>query len=336
MPGAPVPSSAAVLARGLTKRFDEHSGVRDLNLDVPPGTILGLIGPSGCGKTTTVRLLAGLLEPTEGRAEVFGFPSTQLGREDRSRIGYLPQVPALFPDLTLWENLSFHASMYALSLRHRRRYLRELLEWVELGADRSKTVRQASGGMRRRLTLAAAFVHSPELVFLDEPTAGIDPILRDKFWSEFRALADDGRTLVVTTQYVGEAAHCDAVGLLSDGELVRLDAPERLRHAAYGGEVIQLVLARPPSDDDLARIAQLPCITGAVERHRFDTVRVVVEDADRALPEVQAAFVEAGWEPVEIAEHVVDHDEAFVRMVQEHRSRTAEARAAVEQDGPPR
>lgn len=313
-----------MLADGLTKRFDEHSGVFDVDLDAAPGTILGLIGPSGCGKTTTVRLLAGLLEPTSGRAEVFGRPSTELGRDDRARIGYLPQIPALFPDLTLWENLSFHASMYALSLRHRRRYLRELLDWVELDADRNKTVRQASGGMRRRLTLAAAFVHTPDLIFLDEPTAGIDPILREKFWTEFRALADAGRTLVVTTQYVGEASHCDSVGLLSDGELVRIDSPDNLRRSAYGGEVVEITLARPPTDGELERIAALTCVTGVVERHRFDTVRAVVEDADQAAPELRAAIEDAGLEPLEVVEHVVDHDEAFVRMVHQHRRRTAE------------
>jgi ABC-2 type transport system ATP-binding protein len=315
-------AAPAVRANGLTKLFDEHSGVRDLHLEVPTGTILGLIGPSGCGKTTTVRLLAGLLTPTEGTAEVFGRPATELRRDDRARIGYLPQVPALFDDLTLWENLSFHASMYALPLR-RRHYLRQLLAWVELDGDRKKSVRQASGGMRRRLTLAAAFVHDPDLVFLDEPTAGIDPILREKFWNEFRSLAGEGRTLVVTTQYVGEAAHCDAVGLLSDGELVRVDTPDNLRRAAYGGEVVEITFARPPSDHELSRLSNLPFVSGAAERHRHDAVRLVVEDADAALPEVRTALETTDTEPLEICEHVVDHDEAFVRMVRQHRDRTS-------------
>jgi ABC-2 type transport system ATP-binding protein len=315
-------SVPAVRAIGLTKLFDERSGVRDLHLEVPAGTILGLIGPSGCGKTTTVRLLAGLLTPSDGTAEVFGRPATQLRRVDRARIGYLPQVPALFADLTLWENLSFHASMYALPLR-RHRYLRELLEWVELDDDRKKSVRQASGGMRRRLTLAATFVHDPDLVFLDEPTAGIDPILREKFWNEFRSLAGEGRTLVVTTQYVGEAAHCDTVGLLSDGELVRVDTPDNLRRAAYGGEVIEITFARPPGDTELGRLTDLPCVIGPVERHRHDAARIVVEDADEALPEVRTALAATELEPIEVCEHVVDHDEAFVRMVRDHRRRDA-------------
>jgi ABC-2 type transport system ATP-binding protein len=241
-PGAEIPpprgdasgsgaAAVVVACRALTKSFDGVDVVRDVDLQVRRGTIVGLIGPSGCGKTTTVRLLCGLLAPSSGQAEVGGTPSTDLSHRERGGIGYLPQLPALFPDLSLRENLNFHASMYGLRLRRRRR-LRELLDWVELTDDQHKRVRQASGGMQRRLALAAAFVHDPAIVFLDEPTAGIDPILRARFWSQFRALRDAGRTLIVTTQYVGEAANCDVVGVLSDGQLVFLDTPDELLRRA--------------------------------------------------------------------------------------------------------
>jgi ABC-2 type transport system ATP-binding protein len=220
-----------VAAGSLTKSFDDETVVRDLDLAIHPGTIVGLIGPSGCGKTTTVRLLTGLLAPTSGTAVVDETPATQLSHRQRARIGYLPQIPALFPELSLWENLNFHASMYGLRLRRRAR-LRELLDWVELTDDRSKRVREASGGMQRRLALAAAFVHDPRLAFLDEPTAGIDPILRARFWEQFRTLRDAGGTLIVTTQYVGEAANCDVVGVLSDGELVYYGTPDGLLRTA--------------------------------------------------------------------------------------------------------
>jgi ABC-2 type transport system ATP-binding protein len=216
-----------VACSALGKSFGDAPVVHDVDLNIPTGTIVGLIGPSGSGKTTTVRLLAGLLDPTTGHAEVDGTPSTELSHRQRSRIGYLPQRPALFPDLSLWENLNFHASMYGVRLRRRAR-LRELLEWVELTDDRRKRVREASGGMQRRLALAAAFVHDPALAFLDEPTAGIDPILRARFWDQFRVLRDAGRTLIVTTQYVGEAAACDVVGVLSAGELVFFGTPDEL------------------------------------------------------------------------------------------------------------
>ena len=252
-----------VVARDLVKTFGDETVVRDVDLAIRPGTIVGLIGPSGCGKTTTVRLLTGLLEPTSGTAVVDGTPATDLSHRQRSRIGYLPQIPALFPELSLWENLNFHASMYGLRLRRRPR-LRELLDWVELTEDRSKRVREASGGMQRRLALAAAFVHDPALAFLDEPTAGIDPILRARFWDQFRTMRDTGRTLLVTTQYVGEAANCDVVGVLSDGELVFLGTPDDLLRDAGSTD----------GDFDAAFVT-------LIERHRG---AAAAADAPPALP----------------------------------------------------
>ena len=167
-----------VTCADLGKRFGDEEVVSGVDLRIDEGSIVGLIGPSGCGKTTTVRLLTGLLAPTTGTATVWGTPATSLVARQRQQIGYLPQLPSLFPQLSLWENLSFHASMYGLRLRRRHR-LHHVLEWVQLDEHRSKKVREVSGGMQRRLALAAAFVHDPALVFLDEPTAGIDPILRE-------------------------------------------------------------------------------------------------------------------------------------------------------------
>jgi ABC-2 type transport system ATP-binding protein len=316
-PGRVGASDAAIWARNLSKRFDDVDVVRGLDLAVEPGTILGLIGPSGCGKTTTVRLLTGLLAPSAGEARIHGHPATRLGRSERERIGYLPQTPALFPDLSLAENLSFHASMYGLPLRRGRR-IDELLEWVELAEHRGKLVADASGGMRRRLALAAAFVQSPDTVFLDEPTAGIDPILRDKFWTRFRQAAGGGTTLLVTTQYVGEAGKCDVVGLLSDGELLLLDTPEGLRRAAFGGEVIDVMLAAPVAADALQQLRAHRAVLG-VEHADPLTLRVVVDDAGESIGDVTAACHDAGLDVVNADEHAVDFEEAFVRIVERHR-----------------
>jgi ABC-2 type transport system ATP-binding protein len=217
------------------------------------------------------------------------------------------------------ENLSFHASMYGLPLRRRRR-LEEMLDWVELSQDRSKRVVDASGGMQRRLALAAAFVHDPALVFLDEPTAGIDPILRDKFWAKFRDMAADGTSIVVTTQYVGEAGKCDLVGLLSDGELLLLDTPENLRRAAFSGEVVDVELRRPLDEGDLSRLQEQDFVVGEIERTGPTALRIVVDDADRAIADLGDALAGVGAEAVEIDEHIVDYDEAFVRVVERHRN----------------
>jgi ABC-2 type transport system ATP-binding protein len=312
-------ASPIVSAHDVTKAFGDTAVIKGVDLHIDQGSIVGLIGPSGCGKTTTVRLLTGLLEPSAGRCEVFGTPSLGLTATQRQRIGYLPQLPALFPDLSLWENLSFHASMYGLRLRRRVR-LEHVLEWVELEEHRRKKVREVSGGMQRRLALAAAFVHDPELVFLDEPTAGIDPILRAKFWEQFRAMRDDGRTMCVTTQYVGEAAYCDYVGLLSDGELLMVDTPDNLRRAAFDGEVLDLELSRPVTDEQLAPLTATRGVIGRPEQVSARIWRIVVEDADATVEHVEAEIDRLGLPVVELKEHLVDYDEAFVRVIERHRS----------------
>jgi ABC-2 type transport system ATP-binding protein len=314
----------SVSAVGLRKQFEGEEVIKGVDVDIEPGTILGLIGPSGCGKTTTVRLLTGLLEPSEGDATVFGTAASRLTSAQRARIGYLPQTPALFPELSLDENLSFHASMYGMRFRRRAR-LDQLLDWVELTEHRKKRVTDASGGMQRRLALAASFVHDPEVVFLDEPTAGIDPILRDKLWTRFHEAADGGRTLVVTTQYVGEAGQCDLVGLLSDGELLLLDTPANLRRAAFEGEVVDVTLDRPVSDEELRRVGEHPFVIGQIERTGPVGLRIVVDDADHAMADLRAAIEAQGGSIVEMDEHLVDYDEAFLRVVQRHR----------DGDGPP-
>ena len=323
--GVRTEGEAVVECVALSKRFGHDTVVRDLDLRIEEGAIVGLIGPSGCGKTTTVRLLTGLLEPSTGTATVHGTPATDLTPRQRQQIGYLPQLPALFPDLSLWENLSFHASMYGLRLRRRGR-LHHVLEWVELDDDRKKKVREVSGGMQRRLALAAAFVHDPrrERVvyeeFLDEPTAGIDPILRNKFWEQFREMRDEGRTMCVTTQYVGEAAYCDHVGLLSDGELLMVDTPENLRRAAFGGEVLDVELARPIDQHELDALTDVPGVIGAPEEVSGRLWRIVVDDADEALDRVEATLERLQLPVVETREHLVDYDEAFVRVIEKHRS----------------
>ena len=312
-------SATSVVAEGLSKSFGDARVINDINLRIEPGSIVGLIGPSGCGKTTTVRLLTGLLEPTEGSATVFDRPATELTARQRQRIGYLPQIPALFPELSLWENLSFHASMYGLRLRRRHR-LHHVLSWVELDEHRKKKVREVSGGMQRRLALAAAFVHDPELVFLDEPTAGIDPILRSKFWEQFRAMREDGRTMCVTTQYVGEAAYCDYVGLLSDGELLMVDTPDNLRKAAFDGEVLDIEVSQPIQPDQFLSLRDVPGILGPPEEVSPRVWRLVVDDADAVLPKVEETLRRVQLPVIEIKEHVVDYDEAFVRVIERHRS----------------
>ena len=211
-----------------------------MSFAVPSGTILGLIGPSGAGKTTTIRLMTGALEPTSGSVVVLGENPRSFSRRTRSRIGYMPQALTLFADLTCKENVDFVGSLFGMVFRSRRRRTREALELVDLWDVRDRRASRLSGGMQRRLELACALVHDPAMLFLDEPTAGLDPLLRERVWQELHRLRRDGRTIVVTTQYLNEAEACDLVALVAEGRLIALATPDDLRRQAMGGDILEV------------------------------------------------------------------------------------------------
>jgi ABC-2 type transport system ATP-binding protein len=227
---------------GAGKQFDDRWIVSDLDVSIAAGTILGLIGPSGCGKTTTVRMALGVHRPDAGQVRVLGRDPAATPTRERVAIGYLPQRPVLFDELSLRENLNFHASLNGVRWRRRAR-LEQLFDLVDLTGEERKLVRNASGGMQRRLALAATLIHDPPVLVLDEPTAGIDPILRRRLWEHFRDLRDHGRTILVTTQYVDEAANCDVVVVLVEGHVVAIGSPDDLRRRAFPGDDERAVAA---------------------------------------------------------------------------------------------
>ncbi|HEV2951954.1 MAG TPA: ABC transporter ATP-binding protein, partial [Actinomycetota bacterium] len=262
-------AGAAVVIDGVTKRFGDDTAVDGISLTVRTGTILGVIGPSGSGKTTTIRLLTGALAPTQGHMRVLGEDPRAFLRQTRERIGYMPQQFTLYPDLTARENVDFVASLFGMGWWTRHRRTREVLQLVDLWDVRGRRAGRLSGGMQRRLELASALVHDPDLMFLDEPTAGIDPILRVKVWDELHRLRDDGRTLLVTTQYVNEAEECDTVALISGGRLIALAVPDDLRREAVGGDVVEIEVS---NDFDSASLSALPMVR-SVERRGPNAVR---------------------------------------------------------------
>jgi ABC-2 type transport system ATP-binding protein len=318
----PNPDEQQIIAwsDGLTKDFGGGTGVMDLTLKIPRGAIFGLIGPSGCGKTTTVRLLLGIYRPTSGRAEVFGREPQHFSMEDREKIGYMPQLFMLQPGLSVWQNLSFAASLYGMSLNRSAR-LEEMLELVELDGHEHKRARNLSGGMQRRLSLAASLVHEPEMVFLDEPTGGIDPVLRRKFWDFFQELKAQGCTLVVTTQYVSEAAYCDYVAVMSEGRLLMVETPENLKRVGMGGEVIDLRFDGFISQPQMQALRQQPFVQGAKAQILDDlSLEIIVDDAAEAMPAL-LRWCEQNQIVVQEASKVEPtFDDVFVKVIEEHRS----------------
>jgi ABC-2 type transport system ATP-binding protein len=305
---------------GVTRRFDELTAVHDVSLQVMPGTILGLIGPSGSGKTTTIRMLTGTLRPTEGELRVGGEEPLRFSRSLRERIAYMPQLFSLYPDLTAEENVGFVAALYGISWFGRSQRIRRALEIVDLWDVRRRRAGDLSGGMQRRLDLACAIVHEPDILFIDEPTAGIDPMLRQQIWDELRSMRDQGHTLLVTTQYVGEAEYCDAVALLAEGELVALDTPIALRHRVFGGEVLQIEATTPITPELITNVAEVQSARQTSPR----SLMAVVGDAGAATPRLMETLTAAGVEVVTMEEYQPSFDEVFAELV---RARRAERQA---------
>jgi ABC-2 type transport system ATP-binding protein len=300
-----------VSMRNVSRAFDKRTVVKGIDLTVPAGTILGVIGPSGAGKTTTIRMLTGALEPTSGEIEVLGQRPTSFRASVRERIGYMPQQFALYPDLTARENIDFVASLFGLLLYRRRRRVREVLKLVQLWDARDTRAGRLSGGMQRRLELASALVHEPSLLILDEPTAGIDPLLRVTIWEELHRLRDAGRTLLVTTQYVHEAEECDQVALIAHGRLIALATPDELRRSATGGDVIEVETAGLFDGSALERVQGVLAVR-QLEARRF---RVTVDDAARSLPAIVDAVGSAGGDVASAREVRLTFDEVFAELV---------------------
>jgi ABC-2 type transport system ATP-binding protein len=320
---------AVVSMESLSRRYGDLAAVNNITLEVPRGTILGVIGPSGSGKTTLIRMLTGTLEPTDGRLSVLGQHPRKFTRRTRERIGYMPQHFVLYEELTAAENVSFVASLFGLLWPKRGRRVNEVLKLVDLWEARGRRARQLSGGMQRRLELACALVHDPVLLFVDEPTAGLDPMLRQKVWAEFRRLAELGRTLVVTTQYVGEAEYCDKVAVLARGRLIALAAPEELRRMALGGEVIEIETSEA---FDGTRLEQVPGVR-AVRQGAPRRFLVISDDAGAATPRVLEELSAAGMHVISSSEYRPSFDEVFATLVSQSDESSADPEDAGEGQG---
>jgi len=230
--------STVIEAQGLTKCFGDFTAVDHISFTVQSGEVVGYLGPNGSGKTTTIRILLGLLRPTEGRAQILGYDVVRQTEKVRQNIGYMSQKFSLYHDLTVRENLAFYANVYGVSEHERQQ---EVLEQVDLVGKQDVMVSQLSTGWRQRLALATAIVHRPRLLFLDEPTAGVDPQSRRSFWNLIYRLVDEGITVFVTTHYMDEAEYCGRVGIMLAGKLLGMDTPSNLHEHSLPGPVWEII-----------------------------------------------------------------------------------------------
>ncbi len=293
-------------AQNLTRRFGDFVAVDHVSFEVNQGEIVGYLGPNGSGKTTTIRMLLGLLKPSEGKASVLGYDAFRQSEEVRARAGYMSQKFALYDDLTVWENLTFYGGVYGI---HEKARIEATLALVGLAGHGSELARALSAGWRQRLALGIALVHHPKLLFLDEPTSGVDPSARRVFWDLIYELAAQGVTVFVTTHYMDEAEYCGRIGMMRDGKLLGMDTPANLKAQAIPGDVWEVFAG--PLQEGLEACGRCEGVfrVGLAGDH----LRIIVE---RGMTEKQlrAALISAGLKTTSLARGEPTLEDVFLSL----------------------
>ncbi len=299
-----------IQAEQLTKHFRRVRAVRGVHLDIAPGEIYGLIGPDGAGKTTTIRMLAGVMKPTAGTARVSGFDVARQAEELRHQVGYMAQRFSLYGDLSVRENIEFYADIFGVRGAERAEQIQRLLRFARLEEFHERAADALSGGMKKKLGLACALIHRPRVLFLDEPTNGVDPISRREFWDILSDLHLAGVTIFISTAYMDEAERCSRVGLMYQGEIIRQGVPNELQQLVRG-DLIAIV-----ASDLVATERLVATLEGVTETQAYgDRLHVFVDDASRRLPHIEHALRAANLRVTQIRPTAPRLQEAFISLV---------------------
>jgi ABC-2 type transport system ATP-binding protein len=300
----------AIQTQDLTRRFKQTLAVDRLNLCVRQGEIFGLVGPDGAGKTTTIRMLCAIMHPTEGRAQVAGYDVVSAPEHIKRRIGYMAQRFNLYGDLTVMENLDFFADVFQVRGRVRRERKDRLLRFAQLEEFRKRRAAHLSGGMQKKLALACTLIHQPEIIFLDEPTTGVDPVSRREFWEILTELHLQGITILVSTPYMDEAERCSRVGLMYQGRIIVCDRPERIK-GLVAGDLLEV----QPSNLRQAE-ALVARLDGVLEVQTYgDLLHVFVDDAAQAETHIRTALAREAIQVLGLRQTRPRMEEAFVSLV---------------------
>jgi ABC-2 type transport system ATP-binding protein len=303
------PTTPAVEAVGLAKSFGEVRAVRGLDLRVKRGEIYGLVGPDGAGKTTTLRMLCGVLSPDGGRVRVLGYDAVAEVEKVREKIGYMSQRFSLYGDLTVMENLLFYADLFRVPRQAREERSRRLLAFSRLEPFVDRLAEFLSGGMKQKLALACTLIHDPELLLLDEPTTGVDPVSRREFWRILYSLLGQGVTILVSTPYMDEAERCNSVGFMAEGKVVVSDTPQRLKEQ-MGKDVLEL--RAEPRRAAKAALQSVPLLEDV--RVFGDTLHLVTSDAPAAERATREVLEREGIELLSLRPIAPTMEDAFMSL----------------------
>ncbi len=299
----------AIEIKDLCKSFGSFRAVDQLSLGVRQGEIYGLLGPNGSGKTTTINMISGLSVPTSGVVRVMGYDVRHNARQVRQILGSVPQETALYEELSAWANMDFHADLFGIPRKEKQERITRLLELVQLLDRKDSRVGTFSGGMKRRLALARALLHDPQLLYLDEPTLGVDVQARRAIWDYILALRDQGKTVLITTNYLEEAqALCERLAIIDRGKLIAVDTPEHLKQT-YGGSIIEVDTAQP-----LADTAALRSVAGVNEVKQDGThLQITVQGTSNITAQIINILSQQG-EIKDIAIREPNLDEIFLLL----------------------
>lgn len=304
--------TVAVRAEGLTRRFGTFVAVDHVSFTIPRGAVWGFLGPNGAGKSTTIRMLCGILSPSEGRAEVLGWDVARDPERIKERIGYMSQRFSLYDDLTVEENLTFYAGVYGLARAEARDRMGEWLARAGL-VGRERTLAGAlSGGWKQRLAFGCAVLHRPQMIFLDEPTSGVDPVSRREFWDLIDQFAQRGITVMVTTHYMDEAEHCDTLAFIYAGRIIALGTPAEIKAQGMSGELLEITT--PQYAEALEVLAARPEVREGALFGR--AIHVTVPRSEDALPGLREALSSRGIVVESIAPVAPSLEDAFVAIVE--------------------
>jgi ABC-2 type transport system ATP-binding protein len=323
---------AAIEVRELERHFGSFVAVNRISFSVARGEIFGFLGPNGAGKSTTIRMLCGILAPTGGQGSVAGFDLRTQSEQIKAHIGYMSQKFSLYDDLTVEENIDFYSGLYGLSEERKRERKQWVLEMAGIAERRKQRTAYLAGGWKQRLALGCALLHSPDVLFLDEPTSGVDPPSRRRFWDLIYQLSSEGMTIFVTTHYLDEAEHCNRLGLIYAGELIALGTPDELREGASApagesagqsvgqSEIVEILSERAP--DALEALEGVPEVRAATLYGQGLHVRVAVAVA--AIPAIEARLRAADISFTHIAQIRPSMEDVFLSRIAAYEARRAQ------------
>jgi len=314
----------AVTVKDLVKRFGSFTAVNGVSFEVARGEIFGFLGPNGAGKSTTIRILCGILAPTSGSGTVAGFDVRTEPEKIKASIGYMSQKFSLYEDLTVSENIDFYSGIYLIPDEKRSERKEWVIRMAGLEEHRNSRTATLSGGWKQRLALGCAILHEPPIIFLDEPTSGVDPMSRRRFWDLIYELSSRGVTTFVTTHYMDEAEYCDRIGLIYRGELIALGTPAELKTGRMKEDVLEVACDRP--QDAMEIVERIECVKEAALFGRG--LHVVTADCEAAEREIRKRLKDDGFTVGRIEKITPSLEDVFVSLIEEH-DRTEAAQAEV-------